>query len=87
MFYVYILKNDKEKIYIGISENLKRRLRDHNNQRGSFFTKSGNFEMVFKEEHLTLKEARHREIQIKKWRRDKKEILIKRYQAELDTKV
>ncbi len=87
MFYVYMVKNNSNKLYIGISRNPNFRLKEHNTQRGSVFTKSGNFNLVFQEEYPTLVEARQREIQIKKWRRDKKEALFHRYQKGLPTKI
>lgn len=87
MIYVYIIKNNLGKLYVGISKNPDSRLKEHNSQRGSAFTKLGNFRIVFREEHKTLPEARKREIQIKKWRRDKKEILINLYSKGLPTKI
>lgn len=87
MYYVYMALNNYGKLYIGVSANPKSRLKEHNTQRGSIFTKSGNFEIVFKEGYITLSEARQREIQIKKWRREKKENLIKRYRKGLSTKI
>ena len=87
MPYVYMAKNDKGKLYIGVSKNLESRLKEHNTQRGSVFTKSGNFKIIIEEEYSTLLEARQREIQIKKWRRNKKEDLIIRYQQGLPTKI
>lgn len=87
MYYVYMAINNYGKLYIGISGNPESRLKEHNTQRGSVFTKSGNFKIVFKERYSTLPEARQREIQIKKWRREKKENLIKRYQKGLSTKI
>ena len=87
MFYIYIIKNIFGKLYVGVSENPDSRLKEHNTQRGSIFTKSGNFKIVFKEEYKTLSEARKREIQIKKWRRDKKENLINLYNKGLPTKI
>ena len=87
MQYVYIIKNYIGKLYVGISENPNSRLKEHNTQRGAVFTESGNFKIVFKEEHQTLSEARKREIQIKKWRRDKKENLIKLYAQGIKTKI
>jgi len=87
MAFVYMAKNTKRKLYIGVSEKPYHRLKEHNTQRGSVFTKSGSFRVVFQEEHATLAEARQREIQIKKWRRDKKEMLIQRYQQGLPTKI
>lgn len=80
-------QNNYGKLYIGVSKDPYFRLKEHNTQRGSVFTKSGNFKVVFQEEYFTLTEARKREIQIKKWRRDKKEQLILIYQKGLTTKM
>ena len=92
MYYVYIIKNTHDKLYAGISENLPKRLYYHNTKQGASFTKTqvalGNkFKIVFYEEYQTLAEARKREIQIKKWRREKKENLIKRFNSGLPTKI
>jgi len=82
-----MIKNAFGKLYIGVSKKPNFRLEEHNTQRGSVFTKSVNFRVVFKEEYSDLAGARQREIQIKKWRRDKKENLIRRYDAGLPTKI
>jgi putative endonuclease len=87
MYYVYMIKDSKNRLYIGVTRNLNMRLSYHNTKRGSAFTKSGNYKIVFSEEYLTLTEARKREIQIKKWRRDKKEKLIERFEKGLLTKL
>ena len=87
MYYLYMIKNDFGKLYIGITESLKNRLFYHNSKMGSEFTKGkAKFHLVFSEEYKTLKEARQREIQIKKWSRIKKEFLIDRYKKGLETK-
>lgn len=86
MHYVYMIKNSYGKLYVGMSENPKKRLHVHNTKQGSSFTKIGKFSLVFQEEYQTLTEARTREIQIKKWRREKKENLIKRFTAGMPTK-
>lgn len=86
MYYVYMLKNESNQLYVGISANVKQRVQDHNSYRGAQFTKNLNeFSPVFIEPHSTLTEARKREIQIKKWRREKKE-LIQLHRAGLPTK-
>jgi putative endonuclease len=82
-----MIKNDKDELYVGVSENLQYRLREHNTKRGSVFTKSGDFKIVFQEKYSSLAEARRREIQIKKWRRNKKEVLIDRQKRGLTTKI
>ncbi len=87
MSFIYIIKNDFGKLYVGITENLKDRLDYHNSKMGAEFTKgNAKFQMVFSEEYKTLPEARKREIQIKKWRRDKKERLIGLYKKGISTK-
>ncbi len=87
MFYVYMIKNKVGKLYVGITERLDQRLGTHNSGSGAKFTKDSNkFSIVFSENYSTLTEARRREIQIKKWRRGKKELLIQRYIQKLPTK-
>lgn len=87
MYFIYMIKNDFDKLYIGVTKNLQDRLNYHNTKQGSQFTKGkAKFKIVFSESYPTLSEARKREIQIKKWRRDKKEILIERYREGLETK-
>ena len=86
MYFVYMARNDFGKLYVGITENPKDRIFYHNAERGAQFTKSGaKFKIVFLEECQSLAEARRREIQIKKWRREKKEMLIDRYRKGLPT--
>ena len=87
MPFVYIAQNNDGKLYVGVSKHPYFRMKEHNPRRGSVFTKSGNFKVVFQEEYLTLPEARQRETQIKKWQREKKEQLIERYQRGLPTKI
>lgn len=88
MYFVYIIKNDFGKLYVGITENLKNRLSYHNSKMGAEFTKGkAKFRLVFSEEYNTLAEARKREIQIKKWRRDKKEKLVDLYSKNISTKL
>ncbi len=87
MYFLYIAKNSINKLYIGITKNPQNRIVCHNQKRGAKFTKyKPDYQIVFLEEYPTLIEARQREIQIKKWRRDKKEVLIKRYLLSLPTK-
>ena len=86
MYFVYMIRNQHGDLYTGISENPQQRLTYHNENRGARFTKRESlFEIVFLEEHPTLSSARTREIQIKKWRRDKKEMLIMRYAQDVST--
>ena len=87
MCWVYMIKNRGDQLYVGVTSNPQQRLGEHNSKRGAEFTEHNtSYEIVFLEEYPTLAEARQREIQIKKWRREKKEMLIKRYQTGLPTK-
>ena len=77
-YYFYIVRTVDGNLYIGSSNNLNRRLIQHNSGRGAKFMKDhGEAEMVYSEEYSTYLEARHREIQVKKWSRQKKENLIR----------
>lgn len=87
MYYVYMLKNESGKLYIGISDNPERRLSEHNTDRGAVFTKGRDFSIVFLEEYTSMSDARQRENQLKKWSRKKKDFLIKRYADGLQTKL
>ncbi len=78
MYFIYILKNDKSSLYVGSTSNIENRITRHNTGMGAEFTKRNmNFKLVYFERFGTLLEARHRENQIKGWRREKKENLIK----------
>lgn len=83
-----MIKNSIGKLYVGITDDPDQRLSEHNTKRGASFTKyRPDFNIAFLEEYNTLEKARQREIQIKKWRRDKKELLIDRYKVGLETRV
>ena len=88
MYFVYMTINSAGKLYVGITQNPEERVAYHNQKRGAQFTKYiPTYKIVFLEQYPTLAEARKREIQIKKWRRDKKEVLIARYKKGLPTKL
>lgn len=87
MYFVYMIKNSYDNLYIGVTDNPERRLSEHNSKRGAGFTKNRDiFKIVFLEKHDSLAAARSREIQIKKWRREKKEFLIDLYNTNIPTK-
>lgn len=82
-----MVKNKGGKLYIGVSKHPNSRVYDHNRKAGAQFTENNpSFKIVFLEKYPDLAQARKREIQIKKWRRDKKEKLIDMYQKGLKTK-
>ncbi len=78
MFYTYILCGPKNHLYVGVTRNLLKRIERHKTKDGAEFTRRNKtFQLVYQEEFTTLLEARRREKQIKGWRREKKENLIK----------
>lgn len=78
MYKVYILRNNKNHLYVGGSKDVYARIPRHNSGQGAEFTKRNkNFKLVYTESYPTLIEARRREKQIKGWRREKKDNLIK----------
>jgi putative endonuclease len=73
MFYVYVIKNQNDKIYIGQTANLKLRLERHNgllkNKKTSFKSlNKGVWEIIYKEEFNSRKEALNREKELKSFR-------------------
>jgi len=77
-FYVYILTNWNNKVmYIGMTNNLERRLYEHKNKLVDGFTKKYNINKLVYYEHTTdVHAALAREKEIKKWRREKKDNLV-----------
>lgn len=76
-YHVYILRNHKNHLYIGSTNNLEERLKRHKKSQAARFTSQNRgFKLVYKEEVNTLQEAMRREKQIKSWTRAKKEALI-----------
>jgi len=71
MYFVYAVYNRvRKKFYIGQTQNLKERLKLHNNKifKGSYTSKlSGEWELIYKEKVLNRKSALIREKQLKSY--------------------
>jgi putative endonuclease len=78
MYYVYILHNPQNNVlYIGITNDLSRRLAEHRNEVADSFTKRYHVhKLVYFEEYSSPRYAIFREKQLKRWTRKKKEELI-----------
>ncbi|MFA6407786.1 MAG: GIY-YIG nuclease family protein, partial [Candidatus Paceibacterota bacterium] len=76
--FVYILKCADKTLYVGCTNNLEKRLKQHNDSKsGAHYTKIRRpVVLVHSEEFTTLLEARGREAEIKRWPREKKLALI-----------
>lgn len=83
--YVYILMNKgRTTNYIGVTSDLVRRITEHKEGFGSFFTQKYNVkELVYYEEFSDINQAIDREKQLKNWHREWKLNLIKAVNPEL----
>ncbi|MFC1563767.1 GIY-YIG nuclease family protein [candidate division KSB1 bacterium] len=77
--YVYILSNQNNKtLYIGVTNNLERRVYEHKNELINGFTKKYKLKkLVYYEEYDYINDAIKREKQLKNWHRDWKVNLIR----------
>lgn len=75
----YILKCSDNTLYTGSTNDIKKRLHEHNNLKSwAHYTKIRRpVELIYSEEFETLSEARKRECEIKKLSRIQKEKLFK----------
>jgi putative endonuclease len=71
-YYVYILASKRNgTLYIGVTNNLTRRVFEHKTGIVSGFTKQyGVKTLVYFEEYESLLQAREREARMKKWKRE-----------------
>ncbi len=77
-FYVYIMARSSGTLYIGITNNLLRRVLEHKEGKIKGFTKKYSCDkLVYYEHYIDVHAALDREKEIKKWRREKKQGLIK----------
>jgi putative endonuclease len=77
--HVYILKCADETLYVGCTNNLEKRLHEHNHAKnGAHYTKIRRpVELLYAEKFKTLLKARGREAEIKRWKREKKLNLVR----------
>lgn len=77
-YYLYIITNWNHKVmYVGITNDLERRIFEHKNKLIDGFTSKYNVNrLVYYEKTSDVKSAIEREKEIKKWRREKKNNLV-----------
>lgn len=84
MNYTYILKCNDNTLYTGWTNNLEKRLKTHNEGKGSKYTRSRlPVVLVYYEEFETKEEAMQREWKIKHMSRTAKETLLKNTNVQL----
>jgi len=79
-YFVYILRTSSNTLYIGQTNNLEKRIKEHkdkSSKSAKYIRYFPSFKLVYHEKYSTRSEAMRREIQLKKWPRAKKEVLIK----------
>jgi len=78
-YYVYIMTNQSRTLYIGVTNNIKKRVYQHKSGLVEGFTHRYKIDMlVYVESFTDVHSAIAREKQIKHWRREKKRQLIAR---------
>ena len=84
MYYVYVLTNKpRGTLYVGVTNNLVRRVWEHRNRFVSGFTRKYHLsKLVHYEAFEELVEAIQREVRLKRWRRQWKIQLIERENPE-----
>ena len=81
---VYILSNYSRTVfYIGVTNDLWRRVQQHRNGEGRFTSKYKCFDLVYYEDFSDIRNAIAREKQLKNWKREWKIKLIRRENPEL----
>lgn len=83
-YYVYFMQSSSRRaLYIGLTSNLEQRVWQHKNGRfGGFTDKYKAHRLVYFEEFSEVSHAITREKQLKGWRREKKEWLVRRENPE-----
>ncbi len=72
-YFVYMLKcisSVKKRTYVGFTNNLKNRLKNHNNNKGAKYTKGNKWKVIYKKKFLSKSKAMSYEYILK---HDKKE--------------
>ncbi len=85
-YYVYIMSNQSNSVlYIGVTNDLIRRVYEHKNKLIEGFTKRYNLnKLVYFECVENVNVAIAREKQLKGWRRSKKDALIRQINSQLE---
>jgi len=75
--FVYIMSNRSKTLYVGMTNDIRRRVNEHKSKMIPGFTEKYNFtKLVYCENYKDIRDAITREKQIKGWKRAKKISLI-----------
>ena len=80
---LYILLCNQKTFYIGITDNLERRLLQHKSKQSPYTKKFSDIKLIHREEYSSIALAKERELQIKKWSTAKKKALAENNMVQL----
>lgn len=73
IYHVYIVQCLDGTLYTGIAKDVRERIKQHNTGKGARYTRGrGPVKLIYSEVFKTRSEALRREMEIKKWPREKK---------------
>lgn len=78
-YFVYILRTSSNTLYVGQTNNLEKRIKEHKEKSpksAKYIRYFDSFKLVYHEKYKTRSEAMKREASLKKWSKAKKEALI-----------
>jgi len=78
-FYVYIIKTVKSKIhktYVGYTIDLKKRIKNHNQNKGAKSTKGHKWKLIYRKKFISKSDAMSYEYKLKKDKKLRKQILL-----------
>lgn len=76
MYYVYLLKSQKDsKLYTGVTNDLRRRLLEHNSGRSKSTANRRPFKLVYYEAYQAKEDANLRERKLKRYNNGYKELM------------
>ena len=68
MFYIYVIKSKKDSsIYIGYTNDLRRRIKEHNSGESKYTKSKFPYELVYYESYKDIADAKYRENNLKKF--------------------
>ena len=84
-YYTYIMSSPNDStLYIGVTNDIERRVKEHKSGSIPGFTQKYNcIKLVYFEEYSDISQAIEREKKLKKWRREKKDWLIRGLNPEM----
>lgn len=78
-YFIYIMSSFSRVLYIGVTNNLQRRVYEHKQELIEGFSKKYKCnKLIYFEEYKDVNQAIVREKQLKNWNRKKKELFIKK---------